>query len=153
MVVTTYSGIIVILDGPTVTATGLFPIVSFDYATDTVDSVEKEGNFHSELTVVLPSAFFSGGIAETINFDAHTGAFDQVEKEGNFRREVTFINPRFDLSFPPLTGASGITVVDFGFNIVGGYIPVPRTNQRFFPVAVEISTLFPGDKPRGQPLN
>lgn len=129
----------------------MVPVI-FDTIGGTVDEVERENNFRTEITVLSPDIFFSGGIFEPVIFDTRNSV-DQVEKEANSRTEITFINSKFDFSFAPLTTATGITVVNFGFNTVGGFVTIPRTNRRIFPVPVEDATLFPGDRPRGSPLN
>jgi len=79
----------------------------------------------------------------------------EEEPEENINPNVSFIviDPVVDFDFTPSTTVSGLTVVTFGFGINAPFVVPSYVNQRFFPVAIELSTLFPGDVPRGEPLN
>jgi len=151
--VTTYSGIVP-LSGTLfeISASGIFPIISFDSQFDSVDETQLEGNFHSEFFVVGHEYFFTGGSGVPVIFDI-TNSVDEVQLEGNPRSEVVFINTRFDLSFAPFTTSTGIVVVNFAIDGNMTYVVVPRINSRIFPTDVANATLFPGDAPRGSTPN
>lgn len=153
--VTTYSGIVVITGIEDFSVTSSFPIISFDSATDRQDGIGYSGrNFHSEIDLFTTDVFFTGGMMAAITFDSATSRLDSVPYSGkNVHSEISVINPIRDYRYTVPTAASGIIVVDYGFDINFGYIAIPRINARLYPTPVSTATLFPGDKPRGQPLN
>lgn len=151
--VTTYSGIVPISGSLfEVTTTGVFPLVYFDSQFDTIDQVEQEANFRTEMYVLSADAFFPAGSGTAIFFDVRNSV-DGVQPEANTLTEVTFINSRFDYSFAPLMTSTGISVVTFAFDGNFTYVVPSRINSRIFPTDVANATLWPGDRPRGSSLN
>lgn len=106
-------------------------------------------------TVPLSSItdFQSGGFFEKITFESSDRQDSIPYLGGNIHTEFVVFNTELDFRFLPPPTTTGIAVVEIDFDINFSFDVPERLNLRIFPVDVGSATLFPGDVPRGDPLN
>ena len=149
---TTFSGTVPISELSDFDTGSSYPRVSFEPTIEVVE-LGVQPNVTTEATFIETSAYFSGGVSEVVIFDTVTDVVADVIPVPNVHTEVTIINPATDFTFAKHQSGNQAVVINFGFGSNFTYVPVPRVNARIFPTTVELSTLFPGDVPRGSSLN